>query len=49
MTCRARRSRPSEKVSGTKLCRPSEAVFGLLERQPETFSKDDGEVVSPRG
>jgi arsenate reductase len=32
---------------GTKLCRPSEAVFDLLERQPETFTKEDGEVVGP--
>jgi arsenate reductase len=30
---------------GTKLCRPSEAVLGLLERQPESFTKEDGEVV----
>lgn len=30
---------------GTKLCRPSEVVLGLLERQPESFTKEDGEVV----
>ncbi|HEX7931452.1 MAG TPA: arsenate reductase (glutaredoxin) [Sphingomicrobium sp.] len=30
---------------GTKLCRPSEAVFQLLERKPEQFTKEDGEVV----
>lgn len=30
---------------GTKLCRPSEVVLGLLEKQPESFTKEDGEVV----
>ena len=30
---------------GVKLCRPSEAVLALLERQPEHFTKEDGEVV----
>ena len=30
---------------GTKLCRPSEVVLGLLEKQPEGFTKEDGEVV----
>jgi arsenate reductase len=30
---------------GTKLCRPSEAVFGLLDRKPDSFTKEDGEVV----
>ena len=30
---------------GVKLCRPSEVVFDLLERRPETFIKEDGEVV----
>jgi len=30
---------------GVALCRPSEAVFRLLERPPETFTKEDGEVV----
>lgn len=32
---------------GTRLCRPSEAVLALLERQPATFTKEDGEVVRP--
>jgi len=31
---------------GTKLCRPSEEVLPLLDRQPPTFTKDDGEVVT---
>lgn len=30
---------------GTKLCRPSEAVLALLDRQPTSFTKEDGEVV----
>lgn len=30
---------------GTKLCRPSEVVLTLLERQPTSFTKEDGEVV----
>ena len=30
---------------GTRLCRPSEVVFNLLERKPEAFTKEDGEVV----
>ncbi|MBX9885077.1 MAG: arsenate reductase (glutaredoxin) [Novosphingobium sp.] len=30
---------------GTRLCRPSEVVLGLLEKQPESFTKEDGEVV----
>lgn len=33
---------------GTKLCRPSEAIFDLLERKPDSFTKEDGEVVRPR-
>jgi arsenate reductase len=33
---------------GTKLCRPSEVVFALLDRQPESFTKEDGEVVKPK-
>ena len=33
---------------GTKLARPSEVVFDLLERKPETFTKEDGEVVRLR-
>lgn len=32
---------------GTKLCRPSEAVFDLLEHPVASFTKEDGEVVSP--
>ncbi len=32
---------------GTKLCRPSEEVLGLLDKQPESFTKEDGEVVKP--
>lgn len=31
---------------GVKLCRPSEVVFDLLDRNPESFTKEDGEVVS---
>lgn len=30
---------------GTKLCRPSEAVLQLLDRLPDSFTKEDGEVV----
>lgn len=30
---------------GVKLCRPSEVVFDLLERRPDVFTKEDGEVV----
>lgn len=30
---------------GTKLCRPSEAVFELLDRVPTAFKKEDGEIV----
>lgn len=33
---------------GTKLARPSEEVLNLLERQPDGFTKEDGEVVRPR-
>jgi arsenate reductase len=32
---------------GTELCRPSEAVFELLDRKPESFTKEDGETVRP--
>jgi arsenate reductase len=32
---------------GVKLCRPSEEVLDLLERRPESFTKEDGEVVIP--
>jgi len=34
---------------GAALCRPSERVFDLLDRAPESFAKEDGEVVRPRG
>ena len=30
---------------GVKLCRPSEGVLNLLDRKPESFIKEDGEVV----
>jgi len=30
---------------GVKLCRPSEEVLDLLDRRPEGFTKEDGEVV----
>ena len=30
---------------GVKVCRPSEVVLELLERRPESFTKEDGEVV----
>jgi len=30
---------------GVKLCRPSEVVLDLLDRKPESFIKEDGEVV----
>jgi arsenate reductase (glutaredoxin) len=30
---------------GTKLCRPSEVVLTLLERLPDQFTKEDGEIV----
>jgi len=33
---------------GARLCRPSEVVFDLLERKPESFTKEDGEVVRPQ-
>ena len=32
---------------GARLCRPSEVVFGLLERAPASFTKEDGEIVHP--
>lgn len=31
---------------GVRLSRPSEAVLDLLERQPASFAKEDGEVVN---
>lgn len=30
---------------GVKLARPSEAVLDLLDRKPESFTKEDGEVI----
>lgn len=30
---------------GARLCRPSERVLELLERRPDSFTKEDGEVV----
>ncbi len=36
-----------ETARGVRLCRPSERVFGLLERPPATFTKEDGEVARP--
>ena len=30
---------------GVRLCRPSEAVLELLDRRPDSFTKEDGEVV----
>ena len=30
---------------GVKLCRPSEVVLDLLERKPQSFTKEDGEIV----
>jgi len=33
---------------GAKLCRASEAVFDLLEQPVASFTKEDGETVSPR-
>ena len=32
---------------GTALCRPSEAVFALLDREPDDYTKEDGERVRP--
>lgn len=32
---------------GTALCRPSERVWPLLETAPPSFTKEDGEVVTP--
>lgn len=34
---------------GVKLCRPSEVVLTLLERRPDHFTKEDGEVVIAKG
>ncbi|HEY4144310.1 arsenate reductase (glutaredoxin) [Pinirhizobacter sp.] len=32
---------------GVRLCRPSESVLDLLDRQPASFIKEDGEMVLP--
>ena len=34
---------------GVRLCRPSEAVFALLDNPVETFTKEDGEVIKYPG
>ncbi len=34
---------------GTSLCRPSERVLDLLDRQPQGFVKEDGQAVAPGG
>jgi arsenate reductase (glutaredoxin) len=40
-------NRPIVQTSrGTALCRPSEKVLALLDRQPASFVKEDGEVVA---
>jgi arsenate reductase len=31
---------------GVRLCRPSEVVLDLLDNPPETFTKEDGEIVA---
>jgi arsenate reductase (glutaredoxin) len=33
---------------GTRLARPSEVVFEILDRQPGSFTKEDGQTVQPR-
>lgn len=33
---------------GTKLARPSEVVFGLLDALPSSFVKENGETILPR-
>ncbi|HYC73534.1 arsenate reductase (glutaredoxin) [Brevundimonas sp.] len=34
---------------GAAMCRPSERVFDLLERTPDSFVKEDGERIAGRG
>ncbi len=34
---------------GAALCRPSEKVFDLLDGAPGSFTKEDGEIVHPKG
>ncbi|MDP2803126.1 MAG: arsenate reductase (glutaredoxin) [Phreatobacter sp.] len=36
-----------ETPKGTRLCRPSETVLALLATPPESFTKEDGQVVRP--
>lgn len=31
---------------GTALCRPSEKVFALMENPPQSYTKEDGEVIT---
>lgn len=38
-----------ETPRGVRLCRPSEAVFALLETPPASFTKEDGQVVTSQG
>ena len=33
--------------AGTRLCRPSERVFDLLDNPPDRFEKEDGEIIRP--
>ncbi|WP_295853225.1 arsenate reductase (glutaredoxin) [Tardiphaga sp.] len=35
-----------ETAKGTRLCRPSERVFELLEHPVESFVKEDGEIIA---
>jgi len=34
---------------GVALCRPAELVFDLMENPPESFTKENGEVIKPKG
>ncbi len=34
---------------GTRLCRPSERVFDILERSPSVFVKESGEIITRSG
>jgi arsenate reductase len=38
-----------ETRKGTRLCRPSETVLGLLDHPVSSFTKEDGETVSYTG
>jgi arsenate reductase len=33
---------------GTKLSRPSEVVIDILDKEPASFIKEDGEIVLPK-